>query len=143
VETQGNYNALGWSMDLDPDRWWASANRGDEKNDLYSIVHHEMGHAHGFNPAYASFAEAKNGGMSSATLAAYYGRALDIDSTDHFHGAVDPASGFGAFGNEYNGQMPARRWMTTRLDLLALEAVGYRLRPMSFDVWDDEVPDCP
>jgi hypothetical protein len=143
VETQGNYNSLGWTMDLDPDHWWVSANQGDEKNDLYSIVHHEIGHAHAFNPAYPRFAEAKKGGLTSTRLDAYYGRALDIDSTDHFDGAVDPASGFGAFGNEYNGPMPARRWVPTRLDVLALEAVGYRLRPMSFDVWDDEVPDCP
>jgi hypothetical protein len=49
VETQGNFNTLGWVMDVDPDGWWKSQNLGDERNDLLSIVHHEMGHAHGFN----------------------------------------------------------------------------------------------
>jgi hypothetical protein len=135
VETQGNYNSLGWIMDLDPDLWWVSANQGREQNDLYSIVHHEMGHAHGFNPAYSRFAAAKQGGLASPALAAYYGGPLAIDAPDHLHGAVDPASGFGAHGNEYHGQMPPRRWLITRLDLLALEAVGYKLRPLSFEVW--------
>lgn len=54
----------------------------------------------------------------------------------------DALSGFGAFGNEYHGLMPARRWIITRVDLLALEQVGYKLRPSSFAPWEDATPDC-
>src|SRR5262249_6969546 len=66
---------------------------------------------------------------------------LRIDDKSHFStgirpegelqlGSIDPASGFGAFGNEYadTGTMPARRWIITKLDLLAAEAIGYSLR---------------
>jgi hypothetical protein len=142
VETQGNYNTLGWINDLEPDTWWRSANLGQEQNDLYSIVHHEMGHAHGFNRAYPSFLAAKASGLSSAPIAAYKGGPVAIDPADHFDKTIDPLSGFGAFGNEYNGRMPARRWIITRLDLLALEAIGYKLRPIAFAPWEDKTPDC-
>jgi hypothetical protein len=143
VETQGNFNSRGWIMDLDPDRWWVSANLGREQNDLYSIVHHEVGHAHGFNGAYPDFAAARKLGLRSPALAVYHGGPVPIDEHDHFDGVVDPASGFGAFGYEYHGEMPARRWLITKLDLLALEAVGYPLRLPSFDVYEDRTPDCP
>jgi hypothetical protein len=143
IETQGNYNTLGWRIDLDPDNWWKDGNLGDESNDLYSIVHHDVGHAYGFNTAYPQFAAAKIAGLSTPALLAYTGAPIAIDGTDHFAGVVDPASGLGAFGNEYNGQMPARRWIMTRTDVLALEAVGYKLRPLSFERWQDTVPDCP
>ena len=143
VETQGNFNTLGWIMDTEPERWWVTANLGREQNDLYSIVHHEMGHAHGFNPAYPLFATARETGLRSPALAAYHGGPLRIDVHDHFDKTVDPDSGFGAFGNEYHGVMPARRWLITRLDLLALEAVGYKVRLPTFEIWRDTVPDCP
>jgi hypothetical protein len=143
VETQGNFNALGWIMDLDPDTWWTSANLGNEQNDLISIVHHEIGHAHGFNGAYPQFAAAHPGGLTSPALQAYNGGPVAIDASDHFDATIDPSSGFGVFGNDYHGTMPARRWIPTRLDVLALEAVGYPLRPLTFERWIDSVPDCP
>ena len=143
VETKGNFNTLGWSVDADPEHWWKTGNRRREPNDLYSIVHHEMGHAHGFNPAYPLFATARETGLRSPALAAYHGGPLRIDVHDHFDKTVDPDSGFGAFGNEYHGVMPARRWLITRLDLLALEAVGYKVRLPTFEIWRDTVPDCP
>jgi hypothetical protein len=143
VETQGNFNTLGWIVDLEPDNWWRSGNFGNEQNDLYSIVHHEIGHAHGFNIAYSLFVAAKGTGLSTPALVAYHGGQIAIDPFDHFAGIVDPDSGFGAFGNEYNGGMPARRWLITRTDVLALEAIGYKLRPLSFERWQDTVPDCP
>jgi hypothetical protein len=78
-----------------------------------------------------------------AVFLALAGGPLPIDPSDHFDGQVDPASGFGAFGNEYHGVMPAKRWIITRTDLFALEAIGYRLRPLSFATWNDTIPDCP
>jgi hypothetical protein len=37
----------------------------------------------------------------------------------------------GAFGNEYHGKTPFGRWQITKTDLLAAQAVGYRLRETS------------
>jgi hypothetical protein len=130
-------------MPLDADSWWKSQNLGTEKNDLYSIVHHEMGHAHGFNQAYPRFDGARTSGLGTPALVAYLGHPLSMDATDHFDKTIDPDSGFGAFGNEYHGIMPLGRWLITRVDLLALEAIGYQLRPLSFSGWMDAVPDCP
>ncbi len=65
---------------------------------------------------------------------------LRIDPYDHFStaertngnvlGAIDPASGFGAFGDEFadDGTMPVRRWIITKTDILAAATVGYPLR---------------
>ena len=50
IEVQGNYNTLGWLVTLADRDWWQATNHGDVKNDLYSIAHHEIGHALIFNP---------------------------------------------------------------------------------------------
>jgi hypothetical protein len=83
------------------------------------------------------------GSLTSPEIAAYYpgdlhGGApavLPTDFRNHLAkvqnaGAIDPASGLGAFGNEYadDGVMPLRRWIITKLDLLAAQAIGYPLR---------------
>lgn len=47
---QGNYNTLGWLVTLADRDWWQATNHGAVKNDLYSIAHHEIGHALIFNP---------------------------------------------------------------------------------------------
>jgi hypothetical protein len=145
VETAGNYNQLGWHVSVDADDWWVSGNLGDEPNDLYSIVHHEIGHAHGFSGAYTDFVAGRSAGLGSPAILAYLGHPIAIDASDHFAGEIDPSSGFGAFGNEYNGVMPIKRWIITRLDLMALAAIGYPLRvdPTAFTTWQDTVPDCP
>lgn len=142
IETQGNFNTLGWSFDLDPDNWWKSANLRGDQPDFYSIALHEIGHSHGFNDAYPLFADAHAGGLTSPALAAYLGGPLVMDGASHFTGVIDLDSGVGVFGNEYNGTMPARRWLITRTAVLALEPVGYKLRPLSFERWQDAVPDC-
>jgi hypothetical protein len=143
AETQGNFNTLGWVFDLEPDNWWKSANLRGEQPDFYSITLHELGHAHGFNIAYPLFDGARTDGLTSPALTAYLGGPLAFDASDHFAGVIDPDSGVGAFGNEYNGTMPARRWLITRTSVLALEPLGYKLRPLSFEHWQDAVPDCP
>ena len=45
IEVQGNYNTLGWLVTLSDGEWWKAANLGDAAADLYSIAHHEIGHA--------------------------------------------------------------------------------------------------
>jgi hypothetical protein len=129
VETAGNYNSRGWLVELDDAQWWKATNLGDVPNDLYSIVHHEIGHALFFNPAHPRIDEAKRGnGLAAPDLRAYLGRNPRIDRADHFDGAIDPVCRRGAFGYEYHGQMPLGRWLITKLDLLAAQAAGYRLR---------------
>jgi hypothetical protein len=95
-------------------------------------AHHEIGHALFFNATHTLFGTAKTAGqLSSAALIAYHSSGLKIDSSDHFKGEIDDASQKGVFGFEYFGNVPRKRWIITKLDLLAIQAIGYKLRPTS------------
>jgi uncharacterized protein (TIGR03437 family) len=132
IETAGNYNTLPWLLSTSDVGWWVSGNLGNESNELFSIAHHESGHAMAFNPGQPNWAAFKTAGcINDAAVIAYHGTCLKIDVGDHFNGEIDNDSSFGAFGNEYNGKAPARRWFITKLDLLAAQAIGYKLRPVS------------
>lgn len=132
IEVRGNYNQRGWLVELPDREWFRATNRPEVPNDLYSIAHHELGHALAFNPHQPAFAEFKSRGrMEAEDVRKYLGAAPSIDRADHFRGTVDPASGFGAFGWEYHGVMPRGRWLITKFDLMGLRAVGYRLRETS------------
>jgi hypothetical protein len=132
VEVRGNYNKLGWRVDLDDAEWWKATNMGNVLNDLYSIVHHEIGHALMFNPGHTRFASSKRlGKLHNERISGYLGIDPPIDRTDHFYGTVDPESLHGAFGNEYHGKVPRGRWLITKTDLLCAEALGYALRETS------------
>jgi putative Ig domain-containing protein/VCBS repeat protein len=132
IETQGNFNTLGWFLSVGDHDWWVSGNLGNEQNDLYSIAHHEMGHAFAFNPSYPRFNAFKQQGfVQDAAVLAYHGSYPTVDASDHLSGHVDKASRQGAFGYEYFGDVPRRRWLTTKLDLLVAQAVGYTLRATS------------
>lgn len=132
VERKGNYNTLGWIENTNDDAWHVSRNFGNEQNDLYSIVRHEMGHALGFNIAYPNFLAAKNGaGITDPDVVDILGGPMVIDTFDHFHGTTEPCSGCGAFGYEYFGAIPRRRWLPTKLDVLAMREVGWTLRDIS------------
>lgn len=132
AEIFGNYNTLGWLLLTNDNDWLVTGNLGGETNDFYSIAHHEIGHALAFNIAHPAFNSAKNaGGFSNAAITNYYGASVPIDSTDHLNGAIDPESGQGAFGYEYYGNIPRKRWLITKLDLLCAQQVGYVLRSSS------------
>jgi hypothetical protein len=132
AEIHGNYNTLGWLLLTNDDDWLVTGNLGNETNDLYSIAHHEIGHALIFNPAHPGFSAAKSaGGFHSAAVTNYFGRAIPIDSFDHLNGIIDPESGQGVFGYEYYGNIPRKRWLITKLDLLCAQEVGYALRQTS------------
>jgi hypothetical protein len=132
AEIYGNYNTLGWLFLTNDNEWLATGNLGGEPNDFYSIAHHEIGHALMFNPAHPGFSAAKSAGaFTNAAVTNYYGGPVAIDASDHFTGAVDPESGQGAFGYEYYGSIPRKRWLMTKLDLLCAQQVGYALRSSS------------
>jgi putative Ig domain-containing protein len=130
AEIYGNYNTLGWLRLTNDNDWLVTGNLGNETNDFYSIAHHEIGHALMFNRAHPGFAAASDrGGFTNAVVTNYYGGPVAIDAFDHMNGAIDPESGQGAFGYEYYGSIPRKRWIITKLDLLCAQAVGYTLRP--------------
>jgi hypothetical protein len=125
VQIDGNFNTLGWAKPITDEQWWKATNLGVVQNDLYSVVHHEMGHALFFNPTISSFR--RDGKLRDSYLAGYYGSDPTTDIHDHFPKTIDPESLRGVFGNEYNGRTPYGRWLITKFDLLAAHAVGYQL----------------
>jgi hypothetical protein len=129
----GNFNTLGWLFLTNDNDWLASGNLGSQTNDFFSIAHHETGHALIFNTAHPGYAVAlTNGAFTSAAVTNYYGGPVPIDaSDDHLTGVIDPESGQGAFGYEYYGNIPRKRWTMTKLDLLCAQEVGYILQPTS------------
>jgi hypothetical protein len=132
AEIYGNFNTLGWLLLTNDDSWLASGNLGDETNDFFSIAHHEIGHALIFNPAHPGFSTAKAAGaFTNAAVTNYYGTNVPIDAFDHLNGVIDPESGQGAFGYEYYGDIPRKRWLITKLDVLCAQQVGYALRNSS------------
>lgn len=132
IDIKGNFNTLGWFLTANDDDWHVSANLGDEPNDMYSIVHHEIGHALAFNSLYPRFANGEANEFSTPAILDYWGSSIPVNAAvDHFDGIVDPASLIGIFGNDYFGFVPRRRWLPTKLDLLLFEAVGYTLRETS------------
>jgi len=143
VEIRGNYHRLGWFLSTGDDDWWCSGNLRDEPADLYSIMLHEMGHALAFHPKYAAAQAAhERGRWIDPDVRAYLGYEPRFDQSDHFAGSVDPASGFGVFGAEYEARMKVRRWLITKAHLLLLKSVGYRIRPVScFDVLKASCPE--
>ena len=143
---EGNYNTLGWMVAANAGDWWLATNLEDVKNDLYSIAHHEMGHTLAFNSHHDGWVELKEfGKLAEANIRGYQGSGPLIDATDHLSGTIDRASKRGAYGNEYHGEMPQGRWIVTKLDLLAAQAVGYVLRDTSpfapLSIADGELPD--
>jgi hypothetical protein len=132
AEIYGNYNTLGWLLLTNDADWLATGNLGNETNDFYSIAHHEIGHALAFNPAHPGFNTAKTAGaFTSPAVTNYYGASVPIDPFDHLNGVIDPESGQGAFGYEYYGNIPRKRWIITKLGLLCAQEVGHALRPSS------------
>jgi putative Ig domain-containing protein len=129
VEVQGHYNTRGWHVSLADDDWWKATNLSSVPHDLYSIAHHEIGHALVFNPGHRRVHRGEK--LDDAEVRAYLGSSPAVSKFDHLEGVLDPASLRGAFGNEYHGRVPHGRWLITKLDLLCARAVGYRLRETS------------
>jgi hypothetical protein len=126
MEVRGNYGTHGWlPPDLSDRDWWRASNLTEEPTDLYSVMHHEIGHALFFNSGWPGFVRRQ------PLPGPVAGRSLTPDDVDHFTREVDPVSRRGLFGNEYHGRMPDGRWLITRADLLAIAALGWKLRPVA------------
>lgn len=147
METTGNYNAKGWQFLAPDEAWWEAGNMSTMVADFFSIIHHEMGHSlvnHRVHPAYN--AKIKDGRFIDPTLRRYSGNEEDpkILDVEHFFESVDSVSRVGAFGNEYGGDMPRKRWLITKFDLLVMQSIGYRLRDTTpFARLNFDVPTAP
>src|SRR5204863_6220321 len=109
-----------------------TGNLGHETNDFYTIAHHEIGHALIFDSAHPGFNLVQtNRRFTSSIVTNYYGGPVPVDPVNHLKGVIDPESGQGAFGYEYHGSIPRKRWLITKLDLLCASEVGYALRRTS------------
>lgn len=131
IQALENSNTLGWAINNHDADWWRIGNRAYERSDLYSIALHEVGHALAFSDNHPGFRRAESDGLTSPRLSEYVDKPVTCDSDCHFPGFIDPESSVGAFGNKYVNAVPPRRWCITKLDLLLLEAVGYKLRKTS------------
>ncbi|NLI01509.1 MAG: hypothetical protein GX446_18690 [Chthonomonadales bacterium] len=128
-EVTGNWNGLGWSVEESDDRWWTSSNHAREPHDYYSVVRQEIGHALLYHRPIPGFGKLiRSGRVRDRELERYLGGAPAINASEHLFQTVDPVSRVGAFGNEYGGDMPRKRWLITKVDLLVARAAGYRLR---------------
>lgn len=131
IQRFGGFNTLGWIINNESADWWCSANQKYERRDLYSVALHEVGHALAFDVDHPGFRSAKKKGLTSPRLSEYLDKTVPYDGDCHFDGIIDTESGVGAFGNKYDGWAPARRWTISKLDLMLMEAVGYKLRKTS------------
>lgn len=131
-DPRGNFYPIGWLVSLEDRDWWKHTGQPDRPDDLLSIAHHEIGHALAFNAAHPGFKGFKSTGrITGPYVQAYHGSDPRLDQREHMAAAVDRMSRKGGFGQEYNALMPARRFLATKLDLLALNAIGYPLRMTS------------
>jgi hypothetical protein len=121
-----------WRVSLDDDKWWEE----EGGKDLYSVVMHETGHAlafHGHYPQFQTFLDQHK--ISDPAVVAYLGHEPSVHPSAHLHDLsgnpeIDPASQKAGFGSP-GGIFPVLRWPITKLDLLVLQAVGYKLRRTS------------
>jgi len=129
IETKGNYNTLGWLPTIKDSEWWKADNLSEHPADLYSIVHRQIELSLGFSPDYPKANSARNRGhIQSPELLAYHKQYPKVDSSNQLTGEIDDASLHGVFGSEYKGKTPEGRWLITKLDVLCLEAIGYKIR---------------
>ena len=97
LEKRGNYNTLGWRTEAHEDEWWQATNLGEVPNDLYSIAHHELGHALVFHPNHNHFKRMKaRGQVENRAVGEYYGS----------YPAVEPVRSLA--GSDRSGQQTRR-----------------------------------
>ncbi len=130
MNPKGNWGSDGWQTSVDDSLWWAAWHHG--KDDLYSIVLHEIGHAlvfHDGHDGFTPFYEVSE--VRDPVVKAYYGSYPSLDESHHLRESIDPTSRRGAFGGHKSLELPSGRELVTKLDLLVAQATGYVLRDMS------------
>lgn len=142
VLVEGITARAGISLNSNSDDWWQFTHSEREPGELYSYLIHEVGHPLFAYPTYPNWALwSPTSGLKSERLldlkvADYAGEILYVDQGDHLPDAIDKASRKQAFGAVEGREpkadlMPQRRWIVTKLDLLLMQAVGYKLKRTS------------
>ena len=139
---------LGLKSEYDEDRYWAAKYSQSSSKDLYSIILHEGGHALGLSAGNEVFGGwHRSRATGDAALEYYFGRPVRVNAEQHFvhthyvaNGSggseetdepeIDPTSLMPSFGG-VKGTMQFARFAITKTDLLALRAVGYRMKNVS------------
>jgi hypothetical protein len=137
ADPRGNYNSLGWNTSIADSTWFLATNLGTVPNDLYSIAHHETGHALCFSEGYTQFDHYKQQGYIDDTdVMKYERKRVYINADDHLVDSsgkkiTDRISMHGDFGSEYANVIPYGRWLITKLELLVMKAIGYKIKNTS------------
>ncbi|MEZ4750243.1 MAG: Ig domain-containing protein [Bdellovibrionota bacterium] len=142
VLVEGIHAQAGISLNSNPEDWWQFTHSEREPGELYSYLIHEVGHPLFAYPTYPNWAlwspvsGLKSERLLDLNVADYSGEVLFVDSGDHLPDAIDRASRKQAYGavegrEPKEGLMPQRRWIVTKLDLLLMQAVGYKLKRTS------------
>jgi hypothetical protein len=94
---------------------------------------HEIGHGFVYHPHNRMIEQySSRGVIDHPDVVSYYGSAPPIDNYSHIYPVLDPASGRSAFGSEWlQENFPSGRHLITKLDVLILQAAGYKLRRTS------------
>jgi len=126
VETRVNKEG-GWLFTSDDSDWWKAVSYW-YYDDYYSLSSHEIGHILAYSGQYPFHLNAyKNGGIETKDIIQYLGRRASYSDEHHHLQDIDPDSGKGAFGSEYRSIMPTHPILITKLDLMILEATGYKV----------------
>jgi hypothetical protein len=133
VEIKGTFCRCGYRYSTSDSDWWLMHPRAGDPMDFHQVGMHEIGHAfvyHPFNRRIEPFW--KRGVVDDPDVVSYYGSAPPIDNYSHIHPVLDPASRRSAFGSEWlQEDFPSGRHLITKLDVLILQAAGYKLRRTS------------
>ena len=130
-DPRGSYSSVDWVVSEDHEPWWAAESGENIKADLYSITMHEVGHALGLDGcgSFKKFYDAME--VRDEAVRAYFGSYPRLDDVPHTPDAIDPASGQGGFGAQYEDETPNGRWLVTKLHILLAQSLGYKLRETS------------
>lgn len=121
----------GYLFSLLDSEWWKFIYQSDLPVELLSLAQHEMGHSLFFNwpyPVMKQWIEKKC--VDTPEILTYHGECIPVDENAHFRGVIDRQSRKGLFGSGKD-DMPMRRWISTKADLLIAQSIGYKLRDTS------------
>lgn len=136
IITQGTWKVGNFVTDLTESNWWKIHFERESKVDLYSLALHEIGHVLFADRYYKLFHDWVADGIADSFAADDYQAArVTVDLDYHLTGdadhpkqkpVIDRESLRAAFGATV-GKVPHHRWLITKVDLLLLKEMGYKL----------------